>query len=120
MRLEGLSSLLLDGKDPELCDSLHYFHLYLTNIYAFLIQELLSQITPTISHFQSLQRLEIFNSKNGFSSSCADYDDLPEPCSPIDLQEGIALERGLVEQWSRMCPKLSYIEFTSQRVWKAS
>lgn len=34
-------------------------------------------------------------------------------------EAAILAEQTLVEQWSRLCPELSHIEFPSERIWKA-
>ncbi|KAL5501786.1 hypothetical protein ACEPAH_9046 [Sanghuangporus vaninii] len=79
------------------------------------------QLTLTLSRYCSLHRLEISVDRESDSDSNPDISDNQESeKTEADLQASIATERNLVEQWSRMCPDLSHIEFASGRIWRAS
>ncbi|EJC98521.1 uncharacterized protein FOMMEDRAFT_161896 [Fomitiporia mediterranea MF3/22] len=78
--------------------------------------ELNSQLTSVLPRYHVLQRLDISKT----SVDVEDEEGADEQDSEADIQAGITRERYLVEQWSRLCPQLSHIEFTSGRIWRAS
>ncbi|KAL5482444.1 hypothetical protein ACEPAI_9038 [Sanghuangporus weigelae] len=83
--------------------------------------DLHTQLTLTLSRYCSLHRLEISVDRDSDSGSNPDISENKESDkTEADLQASIAAERNLVEQWSRMCPDLSHIEFASGRIWRAS
>lgn len=89
------------------------------------------QLTQCLSRFTALQRLELSSlsmSTDGYSGDDYQNEDswhagdstfAAAGESLADLQAGMALEQNFVEQWARLCPNLSYMEFASHRVWKA-
>ncbi|KAL5519841.1 hypothetical protein ACEPAG_1501 [Sanghuangporus baumii] len=83
--------------------------------------DLHTQLTLTLSRYCSIHRLEISVDRESDSDSNPDISENKESDkTEADLQASIAGERSLVEQWSRMCPDLSHIEFASGRIWRAS
>lgn len=79
------------------------------------IQELHTHLTSSLYRFKTLRRLEIFR-----SSQDEDLETEGQNESDADMEAVILLEQKLVEQWSGMCSELSYVEFTSGRIWRSS
>lgn len=76
-------------------------------------------MTNTLYRFKTLRRLEIFRSSRDVEED-EDLDTEGQKKLDYGMEAAITLEQKLVEQWSGMCSELSYVEFTSGRIWRSS